>query len=509
MRDTGVGRVYLVGAGPGDPGLLTVRGLQCLREADALVYDRLANDRLLAEARPDAERIYVGKEPDAHTLTQDEICQLLVRLGLEGKTVCRLKGGDPFVFGRGGEEALALLEVGVPFEIVPGVTSAIAAAAYAGIPVTHRGVATSFAAITGHEDPTKGESSIRWDRLATGVDTLVFLMGVGNLPHIVENLVANGRPAGTPVALVRWGTTPKQRVVTGTLADIVERVAAARLKSPALIVVGEVVALREQLKWFDQRPLFGKRVVVTRSREQASALTEKLEALGASVTEAPTIRIEDLADYAEVDSALRQLATYDWVVFTSVNAVQHVRRRLDVLGLDARAFGGVQLCAIGPATGAALRQFGLRPELVPERFVAESVVEAFAEHDLAGKRVLLPRALEARELIPEKLAERGAHVDVVPVYRTVADERSADMLKQLVASGEVDVLTFTASSTVHNFVKLVGEEAAHALPAEVVCASIGPVTSRTAEEYGLTVAVEASEHTIDGLADALAAWQQA
>lgn len=500
---TETGRVYLVGAGPGDPGLLTLRGRECLRRADVLVYDRLANERLLAEAKPRAERLYVGKKPDRHTLSQAEINRLLVALAREGKCVCRLKGGDPFVFGRGGEEALALAAAGVAFEVVPGVTSAIAAAAYAGIPVTHRGMATSFAVVTGHEDPTKESSSLRWDRLAAGADTLVVLMGVGNLAQIVQKLTAHGRPADTPVALVRWGTTPRQTVVSGTLADIADRAATAGVTPPAAVIVGEVVRLRPQLTWFENRPLFGRRIVVTRAREQASLLSEKLTALGAEVLEAPTIRIEELDDTRALDEALTRLGSYDWVVFTSANTVRIIRKRLEALGLDARVFAGAKLCALGPATGAALRESGLRADLVPEQYVAEAVVEALRAEPLDGTRILLPRAETAREVLPAELRKQGARVDVVAAYRTVTDPCSAECLREWLASGQVDVITFTASSTVRNFVDLVGRDGIRKLPPALVVASIGPVTTRTAREYGLPVHVTAGEHTLTGLVDSL------
>ncbi len=360
------GFVSLIGAGPGDPDLLTLRGAEALASADVVVYDYLANPALLVHAPPGAERIYVGKKAGSHTLSQDEISALLVKFALAGQRVARLKGGDPFVFGRGGEEALALVEAGVSFEVVPGVTSAVAAPAYAGIPVTHRGLASSFAVITGHEDPTKEESAVDWPRLATGVDTLVFLMGVGNLPRIVEQLLAHGRPADTPVALVRWGTMPDQQTVSGTLVDITEKVKAAGLRPPAVTVVGPVAELREHLCWFEKRPLFGQRVLVTRTRQQASALSAQLRALGAEAIELPTIRIAPPEDWAPLDATIATLAVFDWIVFTSVNGVGHFWARLEAAGLDARALHGVRLAAIGPATAAELEARGLRADYVPD-----------------------------------------------------------------------------------------------------------------------------------------------
>lgn len=492
MSNTGC--VYLVGAGPGDPGLCTSRALECIRRADCIVYDRLVNERLLAHARPDAERVYVGKQSSRHTLRQEEINTLLVEKAGEGKVVCRLKGGDPYVFGRGGEEALALREAGLPFEEVPGITSAIAAPAYAGIPVTHRGVAASFAVITGHEDPTKTESSIRWEHLARGVDTLVFLMGVENLEFITSQLQLNGRPSDTPVALVRWGTTPRQETLTGTLANIVRKVAETGFRSPAVTIVGDVVRLRENLRWFDARPLFGRRILVTRSREQASDLVAQLEALGAEAIEFPVIRIEPLAWEEDV-------AGYDWLIFTSANGVISFFDRLRALGKDVRAIGPAKLAAIGPATAAELEARGLRVDFVPTQFVAEKVIEQFPE-DPAGKRILIPRAREAREVLPEQLTARGATVRVLPVYETLPDAGAADEIRARLREGTIDLITFTSSSTVRNFVQAVGAEAAQA----VTTASIGPITADTARELGLLPTIVAEEHTIAGLVQAVVTW---
>ena len=348
------GFVSLIGAGPGDPGLLTLRGAEALASADVVVYDYLANPALLGHAPPHAERIYVGKQSGRHTLSQDEITRLLVERAQAGQRVARLKGGDPFVFGRGGEEALGLVEAGISFEVVPGISSAVAAPAYAGIPVTHRGLASSFAVATGHEDPSKEESALDWSRLATGVDTLVFLMGVGNLSKIVDELVAHGRPVSTPVALIRWGTMPDQQIVSGTLANITERVRAAGLKPPAVTIIGSVAELRESLHWFEDRPLHDQRVLVTRTRKQASALSARLRALGAETFELATIEIAPPKKWALLDGAIAELGTYDWIVFTSINGVATFWERLELAGLDARALHGVQLAAIGPATAGEL-----------------------------------------------------------------------------------------------------------------------------------------------------------
>ena len=388
------GLVSLVGAGPGDPGLLTLRGAEVLAAADVVVYDYLANPALLAHVRPEAERIYVGKQAGCHTLSQDQINALLVERGLLGQRVARLKGGDPFVFGRGGEEALALARAGVPFEVIPGVTSALAAPAYAGIPVTHRGLSSSFAVVTGHEDPAKELSAIDWARLATGVDTLIFLMGVGNLPNITERLLAHGRPAETPAATVRWGTRPGQQTVTGTLADIADEVRLADLRPPAVTVIGEVAALRETLRWFEDRPLFGQRVLVTRARTQASVLSARLRALGAEAIELPTIRIVPPADWGPLDRAIESLTAYDWIVFASVNGVRFFWERLTEADLDARALGAVKLAAIGPITASELETHGLRADYTPPTYVAEAIASGLG--DVRNQRILLPCADIAR-----------------------------------------------------------------------------------------------------------------
>jgi len=511
------GTVYLVGAGPGDPGLLTLRGAECIRRADAVVYDRLAHPDHLRHARPDAERIYVGKKSAQHTLRQEEINDLIVQLALEGKTVCRLKGGDPYIFGRGGEEAEACVAAGVPFEVVPGVTSAIAAPAYAGIPVTHRDAASSFAVITGHERDDSGEAGSRpagqaeqrrnWAHIAHAADTLVFLMGVENIGEIASRLMENGRSPDTPVALVRWGTWPAQETLVSTLANVVEDVRSRGFKAPAVTVVGEVVRMRETLRWFDKRPLFGKRVLVTRAREQASALSDRLRELGAEPVEFPVIRIAPMTDHAELDSALDSLArlAYAWVVFTSANGVASVRTRLEERGLDARAFAGAKVAAIGPATAAALRDLGIRADFVPSQFVAESVAAEWPERDMAGKRVLLPRAKEARELLPDRLREMGAAVDVVTAYETVRDASAADEVRGQLLEGAIHAVTFTSSSTVTNFVEAIGRESLADALRNVVVACIGPITAETARNLGIEPTIVSDEFTIPGIVDSLVA----
>lgn len=498
------GIVYLIGAGPGNPGLITVRGQECLAQAGVVVYDRLVGPGLLDTARPDAERIYVGKKPDRHTLPQDKINELLVEKAQLGLEVARLKGGDPFVFGRGGEEAQALQAASIPFEVVPGVTSAIAAPAYAGIPVTHRGIASSFTVVTGHRQKQTDVSSenrlgMNWPALAT-MDTLVFLMGISNLSIIVEGLLNAGRDPSTPVAIVRWGTTPRQVVVTGHLQDIVDRAQRAGIKPPAVTVVGKVAALRDQLNWFDTRPLFRRRILVTRARAQASQLSARLRALGAEPIEFPTIEILPLEDPTALDEAISQLRDYDWAIFTSVNGVSSFWERLEQAGKDARAFAGVQLGAIGPATSRELQSHGLRADLVPSRYVAEAVLAEIGP--VTGKQILLPRADIARPALADGLQAAGAIVDDIAAYRTVlGDSEDADRISQMLAEGKIDILTFTSSSTVRNFVAAL--DPVLTLPETVTVACIGPVTAQTADDLGLPVHVTASQYTIDGLIQAL------
>jgi uroporphyrinogen III methyltransferase/synthase len=492
--------IYLVGSGPGDPGLFTLKGIECLKQADAVVYDRLAPKELLAYTRPEAELIYVGKKPGEPSMPQEEINALLVELGRAEKTVVRLKGGDPYVFGRGGEEALALAEASLTFEVVPGITSGIAAPAYAGIPVTHRGVSTSVAFITGHEDPTKGESDVDWARLASGAETLVLYMGVGRLAEICAELIAAGRDPETPVACVGRGTLPEQRTVGGTLEDIAEKVAEANLKPPAIAVIGDVVGLREEgLGWFERRPLFGRRVVVTRARVQAGELSRKLEALGAKVLEFPTIEIRPPEDFEPLDEAIRNLDSFDWIVFTSVNGVEAFVERLGHHGLDLRAVPRrAKVAAIGPATAKRVEEAGLRVDATPEEYMAEALIEALAGRSLEGEKVLIPRAKVAREILPQKLREAGAEVVVPPAYETVPSSEGKERLKELLENGEVDCITFTASSTVENFVRAFGGKVRQLLSGTRI-ACIGPITAETASKHGIRVDAEAEEYTIPGL----------
>ena len=497
--------IYLVGSGPGDPGLFTVKGVESMRSADAVVYDRLAPEALLSHAPAGAEKIYVGKKPGAPTMPQEEINATLIRLGKEGKTVVRLKGGDPYVFGRGGEEALALVEAGLPFEVVPGVTSGIAAPAYAGIPVTHRHVSTSVAFVTGHEDPAKGTEDVDWEGIANGAETLVLYMGIGRLREISRRLVLAGRPPETPVACVRWGTRPEQETVTGTLGTIADRVEEAGLKAPAITVIGDVVALREDgLDWYEKRPLFGRRIVVTRARAQAGELSRELECLGAEVLEFPTIEITPPEDFGPLDAAINNLDSFGWIVFTSANGVAAFLERLVHHGLDLRAVPrGAKLAAIGPATADALRATGLRVDVVPEEYRAEALLEALLNGGSpAGGRVLIPRAKVAREVLPQKLREVGMEVVVPPAYETVPSEEGKDELRGRLVAGDVDCVTFTASSTVESFVGAFGEETAELLSRTRV-ACIGPITAETARGHGIKVDAEAAQYTIPGLVSAV------
>ena len=495
------GLVWLVGAGPGDPGLITVKGLRCVEEADVIVHDNLANPALLAHARPDCERIYVGKIAGDHAMKQEDINLLLCRKALEGKRVCRLKGGDPFVFGRGGEEAQCLHDHGVPFEVVPGVTSAVAVPAYAGIPVTHRQMTSSLRIITGHEDPTKPESSLDWGEIAASSGTLVFLMGIRNVPRIAEQLIAGGRSADTPAAIITHGTLPIQRTVTGTLATIAKRMEEENVQPPGLMVVGEVVSLRPELGWFENKPLFGRTIAVTRARVQASALVASLESLGAEVITAPTIRIESLGHTPAMREAVRTAcAEADWVVFTSVNGVDAFLEALDLENMDIRALAEVYVAAIGPATGDRLKERGLRPDLLPERFVAEALLEAFDKTEsFAGQIYLLPRADIAREALAEGLRARGATVVEVAAYRTLQEEKLPDTLVDRIEQDEVDLVAFSSSSTVTNFVSAIPENRRDRVLPHVRAASIGPITSATLQEAHIPIVVTAEESTIPSL----------
>ncbi len=494
------GMVYLVGAGPGDPGLITVKGLDCVRRADVVVADFLADDRLVAEAPGHAERIRVPWRPGR----QAEINDLLVRHSRSGKTVVRLKGGDPFVFGRGGEEGLHLQRHGIPFEVVPGITAAVAVPAYAGIPVTHREITSTMTVVTGHESPDKARTDLDWEVFAKRIGTLIFYMGARNLPFIVERLIDHGRPKDTPVALIQWGTRPEQRTLVGTLDDIVSRARTASFTPPVLIVVGEVVALRPQLDWFESKPLFGVRVLVTRARDQAGELSETLVRHGAEPVEAPLIRIEAPEDWTEADAALADLSGFDHVVFTSRNAVEAFFSRLNLQGLDARALGGVRVAAVGGATAEALRGCGIEADCQPEVFRADKLVEAMAgDRDLRDARILFPAADIAGPAVVEGLTAAGASVTRVTVYRTVLEPDLPDDIASMLEDGKIHLAVFASSSAVSAFAKAAGLDGPQRLTGGVRIACIGPSTAETATEAGLSVDIVPGQATVPALVDAI------
>lgn len=499
----GLGKVYLVGAGPGDPKLMTIKGMEAIQKAEVIVYDRLAHPSLLNHSKDDAEKIYVGKLPNKHTLQQEEINQLLVDKAKEGKIVTRLKGGDPSIFGRVGEEALELADNNIQFEIVPGITSAIAVPAYAGIPVTHRDFTSSLAIVTGHEDPTKNESNINWEKLSTATGTIMFLMGVSNLKLIREKLIENGRDENTPVALIRWGTRVEQETVVGTLANIVQKVEEAKLTSPAIIIIGEVVKLREKLQWFEKKPLFGKRVLVTRARSQASELSNMIQELGGEAVEFPVIKIVPTKESEGYKQAIEQLGTYDWIIFTSVNGVNSFFTKLKELKIDIRKMGEAKIAAIGPKTAQLLEEKGLIVEVLPQEFRAEGLLDSLEEHLKPGQRVLLPRADIARKILPEKLKEKGLEVVEIDAYETVIDASNKSEIVELLREKKVNIITFTSSSTVKNFLEALKDEPIEELLNGVTLASIGPITTETAEKLGLNVEIKASEYTIPGLVQAI------
>ncbi len=496
------GIVYLVGAGPGDPGLLTLKARDILASADVIVYDALANPSFLSYCRKDAETVYVGKIADRHALPQKDINALLVSKAREGKVVARLKGGDPYIFGRGGEEAQELLAAGVSFVEVPGISSTVSAPAYAGIPLTHRDYASSVTIITGHENPDKGKSVLDWPALARSASTLVFVMGMKNLRDIVAHLLDAGMDPATPAALVYRGTTPRQRSLVSTLAELPDEARRQAFTNPSVIVVGEVCRLHHELNWFEKRPLFGRSVVVTRAREQASGLAASLEALGAEVVQFPAIRIEPLPD-EPLQAAVEELDSYDFVIFTSVNGVHLFWQAMRKTGRDARAFAGCRLVAIGPATAEALEGHGLHADIVPDKYVAEGVIEAIQKFGpLPGKRFLLPRAAQAREILPDALRQGGAVVDVLPCYRTVPEAAPAATILERIKAGDVDCVTFGSSSTVENFLSLVPAGVLREHP-EVVLAAIGPVTAQTLRRHGLEPSLQPEEYTIPALVKAL------
>jgi len=493
------GKVYLVGAGPGDLGLITLRAKECIENADAIVYDHLANPEALGWARDDAEIVYVGKTSGGSHVSQDEINALLVEKARDGKQVVRLKGGDPFVFGRGAEEAQVIADAGIPFEIVPGITSSIAGPAYAGIPITHRAHNSHVTFFTGHEDPAKTESAIDYAALAKLGGTQVMLMGVERLGSIANEMMKHGVRGDLPVALVRWATTGRQETLTGTLQDIAQKAAASGFEAPAVAVFGEVVALRDKLNWYEKRPLLGKRIVVTRTRKQASVLSSKLRTLGAHVIELPTIRIEPPSDLREFAELVQDAHIYDWIVFTSANGVEAFFNIFFKLYDDTREIGGARIAAIGPATAQRVNDFHLHVDLQPEEFVAENVAREFKNQgSIENLKILLVRAEKARDVLPKELSALGAILDEGFAYRTVPETRDTTGAREQLAKDGADLITFTSSSTVQNFLAL-----GLPWPKGMRVASIGPITSQTARDNGLKIDVEAKRHDIDGLVQAI------
>ncbi|MDA8086121.1 MAG: uroporphyrinogen-III C-methyltransferase, partial [Nitrospiraceae bacterium] len=493
-----------------DIGLLTIKGARCLERADVVVYDFHLNAQVLNFVRKDAEFIYAGKRGGHHTMGQEEINATLIEKAKSGKTVCRLKGGDPFVFGRGGEEACALAEAGLEFEIVPGVSSSVAAPAYAGIPLTHRKISSSFAVIPGYEDATKNGSSIDWEKLATGVGTLVFLMAVKNMDELAGKLIENGKPPDTPVAVIRWGTRPEQRTLISTLGEIAAQMRQNEIKPPAVTVVGDVVRLREKLKWYEMKPLFGHRVLVTRRHSSGSewaAGFESLEDLGAEIMQFPTLEIAPPESWQTLDEALGRIGSYDWIIFTSANGVKFFFERFARLGMDIRSIRA-KICAVGSKTAQSVRRFCLNVDMVPEEFRAEGLIKSFRElypAGLAGIRFLLPRAAEAREIFPEKVRQMGGFMDVPASYRAIKPLAHGKRLKRFLKEGRITVATFTSGATFTNFMEMVGEDAADLLRG-VAIAAIGPVTAKRIVQAGLKVDIMPAEATMEALEEAIRLW---
>jgi len=522
------GKVYLIGAGPGDIGLLTVKGMKCLQKAEVVVYDFHLNAQILNYINHDAEFVYAGKKGGHHVMTQEEINQALVSKAKEGKIVCRLKGGDPFVFGRGGEEAEALVKEGIEFEIIPGVSSSIAAPAYAGIPLTHRQYSSSFAVITGNEDANKPESSIDWSRLANSFDTLVFLMGVKTISAITSKLIEHGKSPDTPTAVVRWGTRPDQKTLVSDLKDIAEIAKEENIRPPAVMVVGNVVKLRDTLKWYENKPLFGQRILITREYTKDY---EPLEDLGAEIFEFPTIEIVPPDSYKELDESIDKIETYNWIIFTSANGLKYFMQRLIDKNRDIRDLKGIKICAVGIKTAEKIQEFGLKVDIVPEEFNAEGLIDIFCkEHEsikatecrskkinsscsdtpihrypLQGIKLLLPRAETAREIFPEKVRELGGEIDIPVTYQAIKPEKHGKRLKRFLKEGRISIATFTSAATFNNFVDIMGEDAIETLK-DVTIAVIGPVTAKAVENAGLKVSIMPKEATIKTMVDEIIQW---
>lgn len=488
-----MGTVYLVGAGPGDAKLITVRGLELIQKADVIIYDFLVNKDLLTFAKPGAEIIYVGKQASKHELPQQDINALIASKAKNNEIVVRLKGGDPFIFGRGGEEAQVLAKQNIAFEIVPGITSAISVPAYAGIPLTHRDFASTVAFITGHEDEKKTESTIRWNELATGPDTLVFLMGVKNLKTIKDKLIAGGRNPDTQASLIQWGTLPRQKIVTGKLREIDTVAKKAGIRPPAIILVGDVINLRDQLKWFERRPLFGRKIVITRAPHQSLKLGDMLTEKGAEVLYCPTIDIKPIKPNKKLSRAIQSINKYSYIIFTSTNAVSLFFETLFNMGKDTRSLAGIKALPIGDATASLLTSKGVIPDYLPDTFTSEGIVEILKTMDIQGKSFLLPRAEEARDIIVTFIRDHGGTCDVIPIYRATLPKDATPL------DETPDITTFTSSSTVKNFVTLYGKD----ILKKTIIASIGPVTTRTLSDFGFTTQIEAKRYDIHGLVDAI------
>lgn len=507
------GKVYIVGAGPGDIGLLTVKGLRALQKAEVVIYDFHLNAQILNYINHNAEFIYAGKRGGSHSMSQGEINQILIKKALEGKTICRLKGGDPFVFGRGGEEAEVLSREKIDFEIIPGVSSAIAVPAYAGIPLTHRLYSSSFTVVPGYEDPTKKESSINWEKLA-GIDTIVFLMAIKNIAFVSRRLIENGRAPETPVAVIRWGTRADQKTIVSDLKNIADVLTERDIKPPAVMVVGEVVRLRDSLRWFEKKPLFGHRILVT--REHSGGFGE-LEEIGAEIIEFPTIRIVPPSDLSRLDHAIDRIETYNWLIFTSVNGVEFFFRRLFEKERDIRDLKGIRICAIGTKTGAELNKYGIKVDLLPEEFNAEGLIEIFTKEanpqplnfstsqPLNGVKILLPRAEVGREILPDRIRELGGEIDVVTAYRAVMPDTQGKRLKRFLREGKITIATFTSAATFNNFVSIMGDDA-HELLRDVTIAVIGPVTKSAVEKAGLKVSIMPKKATVEAMAEGIIKW---
>ncbi|MEW6041213.1 MAG: uroporphyrinogen-III C-methyltransferase [Elusimicrobiota bacterium] len=498
------GKVFLVGAGPGRPDLITLAGVRCIQKADVVVYDHLADPMILSYAPANSERIYVGKQCGRHTLAQQKINELLVKKAKNGHTVVRLKGGDPFVFGRGGEECEALYRAGVDFEVIPGVTAGVAGPAFAGIPVTHRKMASSVAFITGHEDPSKSDPSVSWEHLAKGADTLVFYMGASNLASIAKKLINNGRPAETPVAVIQWGATPRQRTVTGRLNNIVEAVSRERLTPPAIIVAGNVVKLRKHLAWFEKKPLFGKKIINTRSRHQASELSDQLVALGAEVLELPAIEIRPVGKNSGLRKEIDKIKQYDWIIFTSANGVMSFFKLFMCLIKDVRKLGHIRIGSIGPGTTSEIAKYGIRADVTAKQAVAEGLIKELESVDKwKNKKVLIPRAEKGRDVLPAALKKLGAKVNVVKAYTTVMPSHTALNVLNDILNDKYDLISFSSSSTFENFIRLMGKRNFRRIGKNLKAASIGPITSSLIRKAGIEPKVEAGEHTIAGLVQAI------